>query len=117
MIHYLSEAGPLVWAVLLLGAAGLVAAGRYLQSPGRRQAATALGFTLTALIVAGLATVTGFQRSVGGLGQVAAEKRWIYQVGLSESLNNLVVALVLAVLVGMLLTVGVWRQAGSRAAG
>lgn len=114
---YLTEAGPLVWAVVLLGAVGLVAALRYLQTGQRRLAAAALGAILTALVVAGLATITGFQKSVGGLAQVAAEKRWIYLVGLSESLNNLVVALIFAVLAGLLLTWGAWRRAGLDAAG
>ncbi len=89
MLEYLDAAGPLIWAVLALGAATV------------------------SVIAALLATVLGFQLSVGGLRQVAAEDRWIYLVGLSEGLNNVVIALVLVGLASLLLTIGAYRRADS----
>ncbi len=109
-MNYLTEAGPLVWLVLLLGAVGLVYALRYALDRAARQRSLAVGAAAAATIVAILATVIGFQKSVGGLGDVAADKRWIYLVGLQESLNNIVVALVFLLLISLLLTAGAYRR-------
>ena len=107
---YLNEAGPLIWLVLVAGIVALVMAALYAANRQRRQASAALAATAGTVIVALIATVTGFQRAVGPLGQVAAEERWIYLIGLQESLNNVVVALVLAFLVTVLLAIGTWRR-------
>lgn len=108
-MNYLSESGPLVWLVLLLGIVGLVAALRYaLQRIGKHRS-LAMGAAAACGAVAVLATVTGFQRSISGLRDVAADERWIYLVGLQESLNNVVVALVFVVLISLLLTAGAYR--------
>ena len=110
-MNYLNQGGPLIWLVLILGILGLLAAVRYAMQQNRRDESLAIGATITSAIVAALATVTGFQLSVGGLKQVAADDRWIYLWGLKESLNNMVVALVFGVLVALLLTVGSYRGA------
>ena len=110
MSNYLNEAGPLIWAVIALGVVALAAAIVYGLQRQRRHASLALGASVISIITGLLATVVGFQKSVGGLGQVAAENRWIYLVGLQESLNNLVVALVFAWLVSLLLMFGAWRE-------
>ena len=110
-MNYLNQGGPLIWLVLILGLLGLVAAVRYAMNARRRDGSLAIGATVTSTIVALLATVTGFQLSVGGLRQVAADDRWIYLWGLRESLNNVVIALVLGVLVALLLTAGSYRRA------
>lgn len=112
-MNYLTEAGPLVWLVLLLGVVGLVGAVKFALDQAGKQRSLAIGAAAASTAVAVLATVTGFQRSVGGLRDVAADKRWIYLVGLQEGLNNVVVALVFVVLVSLLLTVGAYRQASS----
>lgn len=110
-MNYMNQGGPLIWLVVLLGLVALVAAIRYAMASQRRDGALAIGGSTASAIVALLATVTGFQLSVGGLKQVSADDRWIYLWGLKESLNNLVVALVLGVLVALLLTVGNYRRA------
>jgi hypothetical protein len=115
MGNYLTASGPLIWLVILLGvlavgAAALFARGR---KTGHRQ--LALGATAASVIVALLATIVGFQKSVGGLREVAADDRWIYLWGLSESLNNMVVALVFAMLASVVLMVGSYRDSSAPA--
>ena len=109
-MNYLMESGPLVWVVLLLGVVGLVSALQYAMTQAGKQRALALGAAAASTAVAVLATVTGFQMSVGGLRDLAADKRWIYLIGLQESLNNLVVALIFVVLISLLLTAGAYRR-------
>ena len=109
-MNYLTESGPLVWLVQLLGVVGLVGALQYALTRAGKQRALALGAAAAATAVALLATVTGFQRSVGGLRDVAADNRWIYLIGLQESLNNLVLALIFVVLISLLLTAGAYRR-------
>ncbi len=109
-MNYLNDAGPLIWLVLILGLLALVAAVRFVTRRQPGQATMALGSTVASVIVALLATVVGFQKSVGGLREVAADDRWIYLFGLQESLNNLVVAGVFAFIVTVLLTIGRSRQ-------
>ncbi len=109
-MNYLSQSGPLIWVVVAFGAVGLLFAIRYAIDQRRQLASTAVGATVAAAIVASIATVAGFQRSVAGLREVAADDRWIYLFGLKESLNNLVIALVFGCLVTLLLTAGSYRQ-------
>ncbi len=109
-MNYMNQGGPLIWLVLVLGILGLVAAVRYVLQQNRRDQSLAVGASIASATVAALATVTGFQLSVGGLEQVAADDRWIYLWGLKESLNNVVLALVFGVLVALLLTVGSYRR-------
>ena len=66
-MSYLSQSGPLVWLVLAFGIVALVAAARYVTRRSQRDSSLALGATVTCGIVALLATVAGFQKSVGGL--------------------------------------------------
>lgn len=114
-MSFLTAGGPLIWLVLILGAIALVAAGRAFAQGGR-QVPLAIGAAVATLTMALLNTVLGFQKSVSGLGQVAADKRWIYLVELEESLNNMVVALLVALLVSLLLAAGAYRRGGLGAA-
>lgn len=110
-MSYLLHSGPFVWLVLLFGLVGLAAAAVFARSYGARPASLALGSVTASVIFALLGTVTGFQKSVAHLGEVAPDKRWIYLIGLQESLGNVVVALAFALLVTLLLTAGAFRRA------
>ncbi len=112
-MNLLMQAGPLVWLVLVLGVVALVAAIRYAKERNERDSSMAISATIASALVAILATVTGFQKSVGGLRDVAADDRWIYLWGLKESLNNIVVAGIFAFLVTLLLMVGSYRRAAA----
>lgn len=110
-MNYLMQSGPLVWLVLVVGVIALIWAVRFAVKQRQRDARMAVAASTGSAIVALLATVAGFQKSVGGLRDIAADDRWIYLWGLKESLNNLVLALVIAFVVTVLLMVGNYRQA------
>lgn len=103
MTKFLFAAGPPVWLVLALGVAALAAAVLHLRNRQARSLSLAIGFTVAALAAGTLGTVLGFQRSVAHLAEVAADRRWIYLLGLGESLNNLVVALAATIVVSLIL--------------
>lgn len=116
MSNYLMQSGPPVWLVLALGIVALIAALRYAMNGQVKQRQLALAGGVATVIVGVLGTVVGLQKSIGGLRQVAAEDRWIYLFGLKESLNNLVIALLFAVIVSLVLMVANYRQASLREA-
>ena len=116
MIDYLNASGPLVWPILALCLVALFAAVRYALTRGDRLAALARGATGAAIIMAVLNLIIGFQKSVAGLGEAAAEKSWLVLFGLEESLNGVVLALVVAFLVSLILTWGAWQRRDTAAA-
>ena len=112
MLHFIGASGVFFPVVLVFGVAALVASVRYARAPGRRQRSLAIGWTSSALIAGLLATFTGFQKSAGAMSQLEEGQRWLILLGLSEALNNLVVALFLAAIVSVVLTIGAYRSAG-----
>ena len=81
--------------MLAFGIAALVVAARQLLTPKAGRAVTAqwlMGLTAVAGV---LGTATGVQNSARYIMNVAADKRWVFAVGLMESLNNLVAAFVI----------------------
>lgn len=114
-MQFLLAAGPPVWPVLVLSVAALVASIVHLRAGRAGRAgyrSLAIGLVAAALAAGLLGTVLGFQRSVAPLAEVAAESRWIFLLGLDESLNNLVVALVGALLVSLTLAFGSLQRTG-----
>ena len=57
----------------------------------------------------------GFQRAVQPLGELPVERRWIYLIGLAESLNAVALALAAGFIVCLLLAAGFYRSAVSTA--
>lgn len=112
MTQFLNDAGPPVWPVLVLTLAALAASILHLRSRRAGHRSLAVGLVGAALAGGLLGTVLGFQRAVTPLGEVAAESRWIFLLGLGESLNNLVVALAGALLVSLALGIGSLERPG-----
>ena len=98
MSQYLVAAGPLVWPLLLVGAATLLVSILYARSARRELLPLAAGGAGCTLILGLLGTVVGLQLSAAGLPHVEAGGQWIVWLGLSESLGNLVLALVVCLL-------------------
>jgi hypothetical protein len=53
--------------------------------------------------------VTGLIKSLGGLPNVDAERRWIWMLGFGESLVNVAFALALVAVATLAMVVGTWR--------
>ncbi len=110
MADFLREAGPVALPILLLGTTALVAALIHVAAPSLRLRALAIGSTVTALLMGVFGTVTGFQKALRLLPELAPDRRWIVQVGLREALNGLVLSLAFALVVTLLLTVAALRS-------
>jgi hypothetical protein len=109
-MDFIRDAGWGIWPVLGFGGWALVVAIRHAVAP-RDGGMRTLVLLLALTGVAGVfGTVLGVQLSAEHIGEVDPDKRWIFLLGLRESLNNLVAALALgaaslvAVLAGHLRT-------------
>ncbi len=116
MGSYLSAAGPLAWPAIVLGIVALAAAVPYALRPTTRSAAIARAATAGSLILALLNTLLGLQYSISFLKDAdpgtMTHWRWI-----GESLNGLVVALAIALLVSLLFLIGGFRRRDAAGAG
>ena len=110
MPQLLQSAGPLALPILLVGVFAIVFAVRYAIRPQARTLAQCLGASVLTNLVALLSSVLGYQRSVAVLPQAEASDRWVFLLGISESLNAVVVALAITVVVVAVLTTGSLRR-------
>jgi len=117
MSAYLAAAGPLVWPVLVLALATVVLSAQYLRSGRLAFVPAALGVGACTVLLALLSVVVGYQLSVGALVGVEPDSRWIYLLGIAESLNALVLALAACALSALLLSAGGFRSLRGAAAG
>ena len=108
-MDFIREAGFGIWLVLLFGGVSFAASLRYALAPRRELLPLIVGFAIATLLAGALGTVTGIQLSAEHIGEVEASKRWIFLLGLRESLNNAVAALVLASVDALLATAGAYR--------
>jgi hypothetical protein len=110
-MDFVREAGFGIWLVFAFGGLSLAAAARYAAAPRREHLPVIVGFAVATLLAGALGTVTGIQLSARHVGELAAGERWIFLIGLAESLHALVVALVIACADALLATVGAHRLA------
>lgn len=110
MGSYLSAAGPLAWPAILLGVVAVAAALPYALRPGARLAAIARAATAGSLFCALVNTLLGFQHSISFLQGAEAADPTMHLRWISESLNGLVVALAIALLVSLLFLIGAFRR-------
>lgn len=90
MLHFLEEGGWGMYPVLAFGIATLIVAGRQLLHHDPRRNLTALWLMALTLMAGVIGTSIGMQTSARFL-HTTTEK-WLWFVGLQESLNNLVLA-------------------------
>lgn len=98
MLNIIHEAGWGAYPVILFGVSAIVMAVRHLVSRSSKHQTTTkwlMGLTMLAGV---LGTATGVQKSAQFITDVGADERWIFLIGLYESLHNLTMALVLVTL-------------------
>ena len=105
MGNWVHEAGWGIWPVFFFGIFGLVVSTRHALSPTRERLALVVGLALATVLMGLLGTVTGVQASAAGY-IVAPAPLHLFLVGLRESLNNLVAALLLASMQILIATYG-----------
>jgi hypothetical protein len=96
----------LIFGLLMVGASV-----RYAISPERRFVPLQITLGIMTLVAGGLGFVTGTIKSFLAMGEVTADNRWIWMLGLGESLNNVALALALIALGTLAATVGAYRLA------
>jgi hypothetical protein len=111
MLDAIREGGWPIYLVMAFGAASLGFSIRYSREGKKELLAPAVGLTIAALLCGLFGTVAGFMISVEHIREVPDNQRWIVLIGLKESLNNLGMALVLALGSTLLITRGAWRRA------
>jgi hypothetical protein len=107
---YIREAGWGIWPVFLFSLLSLGVSIYYLLKPKRGILPLVIGLSITTLIAGCLGALTGVQHSVQYIEKAAEGERWMFLVGLRESLNNLVVALIVVFFVSLFAMVGAFRQ-------
>lgn len=110
---FLAASGPFAWVAYVLAVVAVVLAVQYLRTARRELVPAAISTAAGALLAGALCAVTGFQRAVGPLMDLAPDRRWLYLLGVSEALNGLAVALAACLLAALLLGAGGWRAGRS----
>ncbi|WP_234023831.1 hypothetical protein [Sorangium cellulosum] len=98
-----------MYPTLVFGLLLLAASIRYAISPERRFVPLQVSLGILTLMAGGLGFVTGTIKSFMATGAVTPDERWIWMIGLGESLNNVALALVLLTLASLAATVGAYR--------
>lgn len=111
MGDFIREAGWGIYPVILFGAISLAVALRYALLPKRELLPLVIGFSVATIIAGALGTTTGLQATANYVAQTASTDRWLFVVGLRESLNNMDAALFVATLDALLATIGAYRFA------
>jgi hypothetical protein len=90
----------------------LVAASiRYAMSPERRFVPIQVSLAIVTMASGGLGFVTGMIKSVLAIEGAGPDRRWIWVLGVGESLNNLALALALVTVGALVASVGALRLA------
>ncbi|WP_437759913.1 hypothetical protein [Sorangium sp. So ce1389] len=98
-----------MYPTLVFGLLLLAASVRYAISPERRFVPLQISLGILTLVSGGLGFVSGTIKSLTLVGAVPPDERWLWIVGLGESLHNVGLALALLILSSLAATVGAYR--------
>ncbi len=94
---FIRDAGWGIWPVFFFGVFGLVVSLRNALSPTRERFALIVGLAIATILMGVLGAVVGIQTTASAYVELGAPMR-LFVVGLRESLNNMVAALLFATL-------------------
>jgi hypothetical protein len=100
-----------MYPTLIFGVLMLAANIRYAIKPERRLVPLQISLGLMTLFGGMLGFTMGTIRSFMAMGEVGADKKWIWLLGVGESLNNVALALVMLVLGCIAASIGAVRIA------
>ncbi len=109
MLNMFREGGWGMIPTAICGLLLLAVAIRGAISPSEGSLPRQISLGVLTLTFGGLGFVTGLMKSVSFIQEVGEDKRWIWLVGLGESLNNLVLALGLVALAAIVTSVAMVR--------
>lgn len=102
-----------MYPTLIFGLLMVAAAVRYAQAPERRYVPLGVSLGIMTLASGGLGFVTGVIKSLMAMDGVAPDKRWIWMLGVGESLHALALALGLVTLGSVVAAIGAYRMASA----
>ena len=111
MMDFIREAGWGIYPVLVFGLSMLFVAGKNFVDPHTRHVITAKWLMALTAVAGLLGTATGMQTSAEYIHEIP--EKWIFLLGLRESLNNFVGAGVLIVLAMLLMLASHVRNGGA----
>jgi hypothetical protein len=100
-----------MYPTALFGLMLVAASIRYAMSPERRFVPIQVSLGIVTLASGGLGFVTGMIKSALAIEGAGPDKRWIWVLGMGESLNNLALALALLTVGALAASVGALRLA------
>lgn len=113
MPDFILDAGFGIWPVLLLGLVTLALGVRHATDPRPERMPLIVGLGITTLLFGLLGTALGVQASARYIEDLSDAGRWVFVVGLRESLNNLVAGLALVIPAALATTIGSHRGPGA----
>ena len=93
LIDFVREAGWPIFPTLALGVAALAVTIKLIEKPTEQLAQLVRNLSVLTLIVGLFGTIVGLQTTVRAVENVEPALRWIFVIGLKETLNNLDAAL------------------------
>lgn len=90
---FIREAGWPIFPTLAFGVAALAVAIKMIEKPTEQLASLVRNLSCLTLIFGVFGTIVGLQTSVNAIEKVEPAMRWIVLIGLRETLNNSVAAL------------------------
>jgi len=100
-----------MYPTTIFGLMLIAASVRYAMSPEKRLVPLQVSLGMVTLASGGLGFVTGLIKSSMAIGGVGPDKRWIWVLGMGESLTNVALALALIVIGALAASVGALRLA------
>jgi hypothetical protein len=116
MIEAFRMGGWGMFPTALFGLVLIAATIRYAQRPERRFVPLQLSLGIMTIASGGLGFVTGVIKSLSAMEGVQPDKKWIWMLGVSESLHNVALALALVTLGSVIAGIGALRLARGEAA-
>jgi hypothetical protein len=109
MSNWFQLGGFAMWSTAVFGVLMVGSSARYAFEPGRRMVPLVVSLGIITVLSGSLGFVTGLIKSLNGLPHVDPGDRWIWMVGLGESLVNVAFALALVSIATLAMVVGSWR--------
>jgi len=111
MSDFMSGGGFGMYPVAVFGLFLLAVSLAHALRPRKDLVPLIVGAGAATLLAGALGTAMGIKQSAMHIGSVAPEERWVFLLGVGESLSCLVLAFVLAIVATLLATAGSFRLA------
>lgn len=109
MMHWFELGGFAMWTTLALGMLAILSACQYARRPDTRYVPLVASLGVMTLLSGSFGFTTGLIASLQGKHMSTETQRWMWMVGVSESLVNVAFALLLLSVVTAAMVVGAYR--------